>query len=194
MRQWKAGMEDRARALRALSGLMLLMALGWVASLAFPGALSWGILPRTLGGLFPGILVSPFLHGSWGHLAGNLWALAILGGLLASLEGESRFWRVTLASIAFGGALTWLIGSAGSHVGASGLVFAYFGYLAVRGFATGHPVMALASVGVAIAYGGSMLSGIFLAGSGVSWEAHLSGALAGGALAWTEGRTGRGRF
>ncbi len=98
------GMRDRASALRALGILMGLMGLGWAAGALLGGApLSWGIEPRSWGGLLPGMAAAPFLHVSFGHLAGNLWALAIFGGLIALLEGERRFWRATAAGILGGG-------------------------------------------------------------------------------------------
>lgn len=183
--------SDRMEALRGLFGLMALMIGGRVAEMLFPGVAGWGIVPRTLGGIFPGIAFSPFLHASWGHLLGNLWALGIFGGMLAVIEGERRFWRITLAAIVFGGALTWLIGPRGDHIGASGLVFAYFGYLTARGFATRHPGMAIVSLGVGMLYGLSMLGGILFAPSGVSWAGHLSGLVAGGLLAMTDGKPSR---
>ncbi len=72
-------------------------------------------------------------------------------------------------------------------MGASGLVFAYFGYLAARGFGGGSPWMALAGAGVIAAYGAEMASGIVFAGPGVSWEGHLAGTAAGLAAGWSGG-------
>ena len=89
---------------------------------------------------------------------------------------------MTVAGILLGGGLTWLFARNACHIGASGLIFCYFGYLASlawfhRTFGT-----LLLSVVCVIGYGG-IVRGIVPTSAGISWESHLSGLVAGVALA-----------
>jgi membrane associated rhomboid family serine protease len=134
-----------------------------------------------------GILLGPFLHAGWSHLIANSVPLLVLGCLVA-VEGARRFWAVTAMAAVVGGIGTWLVNTPGTlTIGASGLVFGYFGYVVVRVFAPGrvaHRVLyALIALIVIALYGGSMLAGVFGAGEGVSWQAHLFGAVGGGLAA-----------
>ena len=101
--------------------------------LIFSGGLNrFGIRPRTLAGL-RGILFAPFLHGDFEHLIANIIPLITLGWFVM-LREISDFFVVTLLSMLVGGLGTWLIGQPGSvHIGASGLVFGYLGFLLLRG-------------------------------------------------------------
>src|SRR4029079_17816529 len=91
-----------------------------------------GIVPRTLRGL-PGILFAPFLHASLSHLATNSLGILFLGGILI-LQSESTFWTVTFLGALSSGLGTWIIGRGNSvHLGASGIIFAYFGFLLANG-------------------------------------------------------------
>ena len=65
------------------------------------------------------------------------------------------------------------------HVGASGLVFALFGYVVALG-AIERSLRALAGATVALlAYGSVVVSLSGYTGIAVSWEAHLFGAISG---------------
>jgi membrane associated rhomboid family serine protease len=80
-----------------------------------------------------------------------------------------------------GGLGTWLIGSPGVHVGASGLIFGYLGFLLARGyFERNFPSILLAIV-VGSLYGGAIW-GVLPTQPGISWEGHLFGFI-GGVLA-----------
>jgi len=87
----------------------------------------WGILPRTLAGLW-GIPLSPFLHGSFAHLILNTVPLVTLGGFVA-FYGARIFLAVSLWIILLSGGALWLLGRSAYHVGASSVLFGYFGYL-----------------------------------------------------------------
>ncbi len=93
---------------------------------------SWGTFPRTVHGL-TGIPLSPFLHGSFGHVVSNSIPFLVLGGLIA-LRGRQVLLRVSFIVIGLGGAGVWALGRPAIHIGASGLVFGYFGYLVARGW------------------------------------------------------------
>lgn len=169
---------------------VLLLAVMWLVRIlddALPG--SWnqmfGLISWSVDGL-DGILLSPGLHGNWSHLLSNSVPLLILG-LLVALDGVGRFWAVTLLIAFVSGIGTWLVNTPGTvTVGASGLVFGYFGYLVVRAFVArslGHGILyALVALVIVGLYGGSMWVGIFGAAQGISWQAHLFGAI-GGAFA-----------
>ena len=135
-----------------------------------------GLLPRSISGL-DGILFMPVLHGSLGHAAANTVPLAILGGLLAVTARRAVF-MASVIIVVLGGTGVWLFGKTAIHVGASGLIFGWFGYLLARGLVEKRPLPLLVSVGVALVYG-TMIWGVLPGQPGVSWESHLLGAVAG---------------
>ncbi|MCI0825775.1 MAG: rhomboid family intramembrane serine protease [Chloroflexi bacterium] len=136
----------------------------------------WGILPRTKPGLI-GIPLSPILHGSFNHLLSNTIPFLALGGLVG-LRGSQKLVGVSLFIIVAGGLAVWLLGRSAIHVGASGLLFGYFGYLVASGWYDRRPGTILAAVAVVVLYGGLVL-GVLPTQSFVSWEAHLFGLMAG---------------
>ena len=80
------------------------------------------------------------------------------------------------------GATVWLIAPAGSvTLGASGVVFGWLTYLMVRGLYTRAPGQVALGVVLLLFYGGLLL-GVLPTDTGVSWQAHLGGAI-GGVLA-----------
>lgn len=134
-----------------------------------------GILPRQREGL-DGILWAPFLHSDWGHVLSNTGPLAFLGGLVG-LRGRARWLTITAATIAIGGALTWLLGGSGNHIGASGVIFGYFGALLGAGLFERRPIsIAPALVAIFLYYG--LIVGL-VPQDGISWEGHLFGMIAG---------------
>lgn len=145
-----------------------------------------GLQSWALDGL-DGVLFAPALHAGWAHLLANSLPFLVLG-ILVALDGIGRFWAVTGVIAVIGGLGTWIFSAPGVvTVGASGLVFGYFGYLLVRAFVArslGHGILyALIAITVVVLYGGSMLTGVFGAPAGVSWQAHLFGAVGGGVAA-----------
>ncbi|WP_421658336.1 rhomboid family intramembrane serine protease [Leptothermofonsia sp. ETS-13] len=139
----------------------------------------YGIIPRNLIGL-RGILFAPFLHGNFPHLIGNIIPFLVLGWLIMLREISDFFW-VTLVSGLVSGLGTWLFGSPGVHVGASGVIFGYLGYLLLRGFFERSILSIAISLGVGVLYG-SLLWGVLPMQYGISWEGHLFGFI-GGVLA-----------
>ena len=130
-----------------------------------------GIHPRRLDGL-DGILWAPFLHSTFGHLISNSIPFLALG-FLVSLRGL-RYWvLVTLVALVGGGALTWLVGGAGNHIGASGVVFGYFGALMGAAFYDRRP-RAIAPALVALVLYSGLVVGV-VPQDGISWEGHLFG-------------------
>ncbi|MFT3889049.1 MAG: rhomboid family intramembrane serine protease [Arachnia sp.] len=151
---------------------------------------SFGIQPRRVDDL-PNILWAPLLHFGWAHLISNSVPFLILG-VLTYLSGVGRFVATTLISTIFSGAFAWLLSAAGSiTAGASGVIFGYLTYLLVRGFYTRKLGQILLAVVVFALYG-TVLLGVLPGAPGISWQAHLGGAV-GGVLAawWLHGRDGR---
>ncbi|MEM7473729.1 MAG: rhomboid family intramembrane serine protease [Planctomycetota bacterium] len=156
---------------------------------------NWGLTPRTLKGLF-GIVTAPFLHGDFGHLISNTIPLVILLTLMAG--SRTRTWETVAEVIVAGGVLLWIFGRNGTatlptiHVGASGLVYGLIAFLMGAGFREKRIIPMLIAVLVGFLYGGTLIAGVIPTSEGnMSWDGHLCGAIAGGALAFfTLGREG----
>jgi membrane associated rhomboid family serine protease len=143
------------------------------------------MVPRTKNGLV-GLITAPFIHGSFSHLAANLPPFLVLGALVLR-RVESQFLDVSL-TIAFGqGALLWLFGRKAAHVGMSGVIFGYFGYLLALAWFT-QTIADLLVAGCVLVFYGGMLVGIAPARSATSWEGHLFGLTAGLGTAWFQNR------
>ena len=160
-----------------------LVALLWVITIIdqiiFRGRMSaLGIAPKDPNGL-KGILFAPFLHGGFYHLAANTLPLIVLGWFVM-IRSLKDFWWVSLISAVVGGLGTWLIGSPYSvHIGASGVIFGYFGYLLFRGYFERSALAVGLSIAIAMTYGG-LIFGVFpTAGPHMSWEGHLFGFIGG---------------
>ena len=170
---------------RGIVVLMACVALAWVMELGdfiVPGRWldSHGIQPRTLSGLW-GVLFAPLLHGGFAHLIANTVPFLMLG-FLVMLRGLGTFIGVSLLIILMGGLGVWVFGKPGLHIGASGLIFGFIGYLLARGyFERSFGSLAVAVI-VAVLYGGA-LWGVLPGQPGISWEGHLFGFLAGVATA-----------
>ena len=141
---------------------------------------AFGLIPRRIFGL-DGIVGMPFLHGSFAHLLSNSLPLIVMGALIAATATRA-LWAVNAWIVGLGGLLVWLFGSDAIHIGASGLVFGWFGFLVARGAVDRSAITLAVSLGIGLAYG-SILWGVLPGQPGVSWEAHLFGALAGVAAA-----------
>jgi membrane associated rhomboid family serine protease len=172
----------RSPALEAIQLIVIVTALMWLIEAAdtfvFNHSLDQqGIIPRSWGGL-DGIIWAPWLHGSFGHLLGNTFPFLVLGGFVA-LDGIRRWVSVTLFVMILGGLAVWLLGSSGSHIGASGLIFGYGGFLLVAGFVERSMKGVAVTVVIGVLFGGLLIRGIFPAPSWVSWESHLFGLVSG---------------
>ena len=169
--------------------LSLMWAVGML-NILFDYRLSeFGVVPRTVDGLI-GIPLMPFLHGSFDHLLVNTLPAVVLGGLVA-IQGSRKFLTATVFITLVGGGALWVVGRSAVHVGASGLIFGYFGYLIARAWYTRSIVAVLVAVVVAIVYGGILFGVLPFFQEGVSWEGHLTGLIAGALAArvmWKQGQ------
>jgi membrane associated rhomboid family serine protease len=173
-------------ALRANFGFVLII----VGSLYAIHLINWllgyrlnylGIYPRKLFGL-PGIVFSPFLHSNFNHLFFNSFPLVILISL-ALLNGMHAFLCASIIIIVLGGFGTWLVGRRGIHIGASGVVMGYWGYLLFYAYQS-PTIVSVALAIVCIYYLGSLVFSLFPMEMKSSWEAHVCGFLAGLAAAY----------
>ena len=157
-----------------VSTLWVIQSVNW--AIGYQLNFAFGLIPREAAGL-DGIVLMPLLHGSFEHLLSNTPPLVVMGGLLAATATRALI-AVNAVIVALGGALVWLFGSSAIHIGASGLIFGWFGFLVARGLLD----RSLATLGVATSVGliyGTMVWGVLPGQPGVSWEAHLFGTIAG---------------
>ena len=180
--EWSRG--DRAKAAAKLMvGWVALLWLLEVVDVVSGHALDdFGIVPRTSSELVD-VVPASFIHLGFAHVAANSVPLLVLG-FLAALGGIRRFVAVCALIVVADGLGVWLISPSGTNTaGASGLVFGLFGFLLVTGFVERRPLGILAGLLVGAVWGGSILAGLAPTQSGVSWQGHLVGLVAGVAAA-----------
>lgn len=164
-----------------LGTVVLLTAIELINLFTGRALVTFGILPRTLNGLL-GILFSPFIHGSISHFLSNLLPLCILM-FLVSLQGMKRLLIISTLSILLTGIAVWSLAGTGYHVGASGLIYSYFGFLLVNGIVRKEFKYLVISIITFIGYGG-LIFGVLPGQVGISWESHLLGFLVGGVIGY----------
>jgi membrane associated rhomboid family serine protease len=156
----------------------------------------YGIVPRNVGRLGD-IFSAPFLHASWSHIEGNSLPLFVLG-VAAAYRGLVRFFAATVIVAIMSGLAVWLFQGGNSvTIGASGIIFGYFGYVLVRGIFDRNWLDLLVGVLAGAAYY-SILAVAIPGTPGVSWLGHLGGLAGGVAAGWVlrspgqRGLAGRG--
>ena len=163
-----------------LAAVVLMWGIEFVDSVFFGSRLqNGGIQPREIDGL-DGILWAPLLHLDFAHLVSNTAPFLVLGGLVA-ISGLSKWLKITAIIMVIGGGLTWLFASSATHIGASGVVFGYFGYL-VGAAVFERRFAPLIPAAIAIFLYSGIVFG-FIPQAGISWEGHLFGAVGGIAAA-----------
>ncbi len=137
----------------------------------------YGIEPRSTDGL-PEVVSAPFLHLGWDHLVSNTVPFALMGAAIA-LGGALRVLTVTAIVGLVSGLGVWVTAPSGSvTLGASGLVFGYATYLLFRGLFNRSLLEIAVGVVVGVVWGTALLASL-LPQEGISWQAHLFGALGG---------------
>ena len=179
---------------KKIQPVLILIALIWIVEvvnlLLGHRLVSWGILPRSLTGLI-GIPLAPMLHNGFWHAVSNTVPLLILGALTLA-GGKRRFWETTVNVTLLSGALVWLFAREAHHVGASGLVFGYFGVILARAYIERSITAIAISIVTVMAYGG-LIFGILPLRSYVSFESHLFGLIAGFAVVWLDRKFSKSR-
>jgi membrane associated rhomboid family serine protease len=189
-RIWDFGSGDAetvlAEARKALFVMVGFLALIWIIQIAnwadqYRLTLEYGIRPRDVASL-PDILTAPFLHVSWSHIEGNSGPLFIFG-FLAAYRGVTKFLGVTAIVILTSGLAAWFSESPGTvGVGASGVVFGYFGYIMVRGFFDRHLIDIVIGAVMALCFAYQFT--VLLPHAGIGWQAHIGGLVGGVASGW----------
>ncbi|MBV9357475.1 MAG: rhomboid family intramembrane serine protease [Chloroflexi bacterium] len=173
--------SSRLRPVLALAVLMWVVT-GVDALLLHNAWLADGVRPRDPGGLWPNALYAPFLHLGLAHLVANTLPFVVLGALVA-LQSPWRFVVVTVVGALVGAVVVWLLAPVGTvHVGASGLVFSYFGWLIGRALRE-RGILAIGLGLLTLVLYGGILWGLSPFQIGISWQGHLGGLLAGLVLA-----------
>ncbi len=160
----------------ALAMALLISAIELINLLTNRSLNQFGLIPRQINGLF-GIISAPFLHGSLWHYFSNIIPFTLFSVLMMQ-HGTARYIKVSLICTLVSGLLVWLFARQAIHVGASGLIYGYFGYLVLAGFLSGRIKLLLISLFVGISYG-TLVFGILPIGRYISWESHLFGLLTG---------------
>lgn len=170
-----------AAGLAALAILWVHLAAQWFGA-DFRGL---GVVPREAMGLV-GVLLAPLIHGSWGHVGSNAIALVVLGTLSAYAYPRTTARAVPLIWL-LAGLGTWLIGRDSVHIGASGITHGLMAMIALLGVLRWEPRAIMVALVTFLLYGG-MVWGVLPGEAGISWESHLSGAIAGllAAIVWRD--------
>lgn len=181
-------MADRTASRPGWAALVMLLLLVGLWVLEFLDQLSgneldqFGIHAQEVDGL-PEILTAPFLHAGWDHLISNSLPFYVLG-FLVLLSGLARWLASSLIIIAVSGMTAWLLTPPNTIIlGASGLIFGWLTYLLARGIWSRRPAQVVVAVLVLLVYGG-LIWGILPSTAGISWQAHLGGAVGGVLAAW----------
>jgi membrane associated rhomboid family serine protease len=150
-----------------------------------------GVYPRSIYGL-AGIFFMPFLHGGIPHLFSNTPSFLLLCGSLFYFYPKIAK-PVLFQSYLFTGIGIWLFARGGEfnglvyvkiyHIGASGLIYAFAGFLFFNGAFRKDSKSLGISLSVAVLYFG-MWQGLIPNQPGISWESHLIGAIVGSFLAY----------
>lgn len=144
---------------------------------------SYAIVSRNAASL-PHILTAPFLHVSWTHIEGNSGPLFIFG-FLAAYRGIGKFLVLTVIVILTSGLAAWFFSPSNTgEVGASGVVFGYFGYIIVRGLFDRHLIDVLIGAVMALCFAYQFSVLLPQQGSHISWQAHVGGVVGGVLAGW----------
>lgn len=143
----------------------------------------FGMIPLAIAsGEWWRLLTAAFLHGSFLHIAFNMYALYWLGPQLENFLGRARFLGLYLLSALGGSVASYYFSDIQTvSVGASGAIFGLLTATIVIGRELRHDVSQL-TVLLAINVGLGFFS------SAIDWRAHLGGAAVGAAIGYLQTR------
>lgn len=122
------------------------------------------------------VITSMFAHASFFHILFNMYALYLFGTQLEHLLGRARFLILYFLSGLGGSAAVMVLSPATAVLGASGAIFGLFAaYFVITRRLGGNATQLLIVIGLNFALG-------FLL-PGISWQAHLGGAIVGALVA-----------
>jgi membrane associated rhomboid family serine protease len=173
----KNSKRSLADALEISTSIVLILFAMFYVNRFLGGRLNYfGIFPRTVWGLI-GVIFSPLLHYNAAHLVANstsLFLLLVVLFLHREYQPDYTFTAIWLGS----GLGTWLIGRNSVHIGASGVIYGLVTYLVAVAWWLRTWNSALWAILILFCYGG-IFYGVLPQQGFISWEAHLSGAIAG---------------
>lgn len=141
-----------------------------------------GIYPGAAKGIW-GIFFAPFIHGNFAHLSSNTPTFVVLCAGIFFFYPHIAV-RVILLIYFFTNFGVWLLARQSAyHIGASGIIYGFAGFLFFSGLFRREVKMLAISCLVVLFYGG-MLYGIFPKETQISWESHLIGLLVGANFAF----------
>lgn len=146
-----------------------------------------GLYPRSPFGLI-GIVTAPFLHANFNHLFFNTIPLFVLAGFVF-MSGLATFVFISVFIVIVSGLLLWLLGRSGFHLGSSGLIMGYWGYLLLIAIRQSSALAVILAI-ISVYYFGGLLAGLLPGKVRESWEGHVFGFLAGVAAAYVMLRGG----
>lgn len=135
-----------------------------------------GIIPRHIRGL-PGIMFAPLLHLNFNHIFFNSIPLVVLSNFIL-VNGVYYYLVVTVLIALLSGIGVWCFAKPGVHIGASGVITGYWGFLVSNIYQSGSITTIILGL-ISVYYFAGIFLGIFPQQKGVSWESHLFGLLAG---------------
>jgi len=144
----------------------------------------YGLKPRNITGLL-GVIPMPFLHGDYSHLFSNSIPLFVLLFSLFYFFPKKAM-LILMMTWFMVGILTWVIGTEGTHIGASGIVYALAFFLVTISILKQETKLMAYSLIIIFLYG-SIVWGFFpqlFPDKHISWEGHLAGAITGVILAF----------
>lgn len=139
----------------------------------------WGMWPVgiSVGGQWWRLLTAAFLHGSFLHIAFNMYVLFALGPTLERILGHGRYLTLYVLAALGGGVASYVFSDLRTvSVGASGAIFGLMGALIVAGRRLRYDITQ-----VVILLGINVVIGFISAG--VDWRAHLGGLITGAVVA-----------
>lgn len=143
---------------------------------------SFGIKPRMFSGMV-GIPLYSLVHGSLEHILINTKYLFILLVLLKFFYQRIQFQIIILSALG-SGLLIWIFGRHGNHIGASGLIFALFGFLLFGGLFRNSFILIGMAIVLTITYGTLIYTGLTTFKHGLSTEGHIFGFIVGSLLSY----------
>ncbi|STY29740.1 AraC family transcriptional regulator [Legionella wadsworthii] len=168
----------------ALEIILMIPWLFYFLSLFWKKILFLGIIPRRLMGI-PGILFAPLLHANFNHIFFNSIPLLVLSNFIL-INGLLYYIIVTILITVLSGIAIWCFAKPGLHIGASGLITGYWGFLVSNIYQRATFTTIILGI-ISLYYFAGIFFGIFPKEKGVSWESHLFGLLAGFAVSYLFG-------
>lgn len=171
--------------------MMVICVLMYVVTSVSPSLkASLSLVPATLASRPWTILTGAFLHHDFMHILFNMLSVYWVGRAIEPVMGRWRFLTLYLVSALGGSAfiLAWCLIQPSeifvSTVGASGAVFGLFGAVFVlQRLGGSDTTLILVLLGISLVRG--------FTASGISWQGHIGGAIAGVAATWVLARLAR---